>query len=400
MRLIIVGNGVAGITVAEQVRRLDGKAKIEIYTDENYGYYSRVWLPELISGGKTVEKIIMHDAKWYESKKIGYHQGTKVAAINPKEKTITVDKSKTEKYDKLCICTGATCNVPPFKNTIVEGVFTLRTIDDALAIKAYIKDKKRAVCIGGGLLGLEAARNIKKTGLETTVVEVFPRLLPKQLCNTSAGILKDKITHLGIDTVLGATVEEIIGTDHVTGVKLAGGRVLDADFVLISAGIKPRLELMQAAGLKVNKGLIVNDYMQTSDENIFAAGDIIEFNNRGWGIIPAALDQAAVTAKKIAGIQGEPYAPTTPSNKLKIMDFDVMSVGTMILDDADQNCKVFISKDEMKGIYKKFVLREGKLIGSILLESKPDEQFVSQNINKPVSDDEVQSHLKIVKKES
>jgi nitrite reductase (NADH) large subunit len=395
MKLVIIGNGVAGMKVAEDVRKYSSSIKIELYSDEQYGYYSRVWLPEIISGAKTPESIITHDAKWYKDKRIGFYPGTRIASIDPKERTMVIDPGKRVSYDKLCICTGASCSIPPIKNANVKGVFTLRTIDDALAIKDYIKGKKRAVCIGGGLLGLEAARNVKKTGLDTTVVEVFPRLLPRQLCSTSAGILNEKIHGLGIDTVLGATVEEILGTDHVTGVKLAGTKVLEADVVLVSAGIKPRLDLATKAGLKVNKGLVVNEFMQTSDENVFAAGDVVEFGGRGWGIIPAALEQAAVAAKKIAGAPSGSYTPTTPSNKLKIMDFDVMSTGTAILDDADQNCKVFISKDEVKGVFKKFVLRDGKLVGSILLQAKKDEGFVAQNINKEVSEEEIQKHVDV-----
>ncbi len=393
MKLVIVGNGVAGMKIAEDVRKFSGAIKIDVYNDEKYGYYSRVWLPEIISGGKTPESIIMHDAKWYKAKHIEYHPETRVSAIDPKGKTIAIDPGKNVPYDKLCICTGASCNIPPIKNANIKGVFTLRTIDDALMIKDYIKGKKKAICIGGGLLGLEAARNVKKAGLETAVLEVFPRLLPRQLCSTSASMLKDKINHLGIDTVLGATVEEILGADHVTGVKLAGNKVLDADFVLVSAGIKARLDLAVKAGLKVNKGLVVNEFMQTSDENIFAAGDVVEFAGKGWGIIPAALEQSAVAAKRIAGEPCDPYIPTIPSNKLKIMDLDVMSAGTAILDDADQNCRVFISKDEMKGVYKKFVVRDGKLIGSILLQSKKDEGFVAQNINKEVSEEEIKKHV-------
>jgi nitrite reductase (NADH) large subunit len=393
MKLVIIGNGVAGMKIAEDVRKYSGAIKIDVYSDEKYGYYSRVWLPEVIAGAKTPESIVTRDAKWYKAKKIGFYPGTRVEAIDPKDRTIIVSPAKKVAYDKLCICTGASCSVPPIKNASVKGVFTLRTIEDALAIKDYIKGKKTAVCIGGGLLGLEAARNVKKAGLDTTVLEVFPRLLPRQLCSTSAGILNDKIHSLGIKTVLGANVEEILGTDHVTGVKLAGNKVLEADIVLISAGIKPRLDLATKAGLKVNKGLVVNEFMQASDENIFAAGDIVEFGGKGWGIIPAALDQAAVAAKKIAGEACDPYTPTVPSNKLKIMDFDVMSAGTAILDDADQNCKVFISKDELKGVYKKFVVRDGKLIGSILLQAKKEEGFVAQNINKDVSEEEIKKHV-------
>ncbi|MEX2716984.1 MAG: NAD(P)/FAD-dependent oxidoreductase [Candidatus Sigynarchaeota archaeon] len=393
---MIIGNGVAGMKVAEDVRKYNSSAKIEVFSDEKYGYYSRVWLPEIISGLKTPESIIMRDAKWYDSKMIDFHPNSLVIDLDPKKCKVKVDSGAVVDYDKLCIATGATCNMPPFKNASVKGVFTLRTIDDALAIKEYIKGKKKAVCIGGGLLGLEAARNVKKSGLDTTVVEVFPRLLPKQLCSTSAGMLTEQIHQLGIDTVLGTTVEEIIGNEHVTGVKLAGNKTLDADIVLVSAGIKPRIDLAIKAGLKVNKAIVVNEFMQTSDENIFAAGDVVEFGGKGWGIIPAALEQAAVAAKKIAGEPCDPYVPTVPSNKLKIMDLDVMSAGSAILDDADQDCRVFISKDEVKGVFKKFVVRDGKLIGSILLQAKKDEGFVTQNINKEVPEKEIKKRVGIM----
>ena len=395
MKLVIIGNGIAGVKVAEVVRRFSDEIEIKLFTDENYGYYSRVWLPQVISGGKTVEEIIMHDAEWYTGKNIEFYQGTKVAGINPGAKQVTLESGDSVSYDALCLCTGASCNLPPFKNVDVKGVFTLRTIDDALAIKAYIKGKKNAVCIGGGLLGLEAARNVAKTGLNTTVVEILPRLLPRQMCSTSATILEEKINSLGIKTITGANVDEILGKDHATGVKLADGRILKADVVLISSGIKPRFEIFQDAGLTINKGLVVNEFMKTSDENIYAAGDVVEFNNRGWGIIPAAVDQAEVAGKKIAGAPCDPYEPTVPSNKLKIMDFDVMAVGSMILDDEDEECKVFISKDELKGIYKKFVVREGRLIGSILISAKEDEQFVADNINKQIPEDDIQARLTI-----
>jgi nitrite reductase (NADH) large subunit len=397
MKLIIIGNGIAGVKIAEVVRRYSSESEIEIdlFTDEKYGYYSRVWLPQLISGEKTADEIIMHDADWYANKNIEFHQGTRVNEIDPGTKQVILESGDAFPYDILCICTGASCNVPPFKNVDTNGVFVLRTIDDAMAIKAFIEGKEHAVCIGGGLLGLEAARNVQKAGVDTTVVEILPRLLPRQMCSTSATILEEKINSLGIRTITGATVDEILGTDHLTGVRLADGTELQADIVLISSGIAPRLETFQNAGLTINKGLVVNEFMQTSDPSIYAAGDVIEFNNRGWGIIPAAVDQAEVAGKMIAGEPCDPYLPTVPSNKLKIMDFDVMAVGSMILDDEDEECKVFITKDELQGIYKKFVMREGKLIGSILIAAKDDEQFVADNINKEIPEDDIQTRLSI-----
>ncbi|HME52105.1 MAG TPA: FAD-dependent oxidoreductase [Candidatus Lokiarchaeia archaeon] len=395
MKLIIIGNGIAGVHTCEIVRRYSDEIEIDLLTDEKYGYYSRVWLPQLISGEKTADQIIMHDAEWFASKNIEYHQETRVNEIYPGTKQVILESGDTYSYDILCICTGASCNVPPFKNVDTKGVFTLRTIDDALAIKAYIEGKENAVCIGGGLLGLETARNVEKAGIDTTIVEILPRLLPRQMCSTSATILEEKINSLGIKTITGANVDEILGLDQVTGVKLVDGTVLKADVVLISSGITPRLETFQNAGLTINKGLVVNEFMQTSDASIYAAGDIIEFNNRGWGIIPAAIDQAEVAGKMIAGVSCDPYMPTVPSNKLKIMDFDVMAVGSMILDDEDDECKVFISKDDFQGVYKKFVMREGKLIGSILIAAKDDEQFVAQNINKEIPEEDIQARLAI-----
>ncbi len=401
MRVLIIGNGIAGSTVANEVRKYRDDHEIHVFSDERYGYYSRVWLPEVISGLKNVDKIIMRDDAWYAKKNINLHVETRITSIDVKKREIMTEKGETMSFDKACICTGASNFVPPIKNASVNGVFTLRTIDDALAIKTYVQGKKNAVCIGGGLLGLEAARNLVKAGLNVTVIEYFPRLLPRQLCTTSAEILREKINTMGIRTILGANVAEILGNDAVSGITLSNGTTLDADMVLVSTGIRARLDVIKGSGLKVNKGLVVDEYMRVLMENgnpsdaIFAAGDVVEFQEKGWGIIPAALDQAAIASKMIAGVECEPYTPTIPSNKLKIMDFDLMSTGTAILDDAGENCRVFISKDEAKGIFKKFVVRDGKLVGSILLEAKDEEGFVTKKMNKDVSEEEIQEHVRL-----
>lgn len=400
MNAIIIGNGVAGMKIAEEFRSIDAEASIDVFSDEPYGYYSRIWLPEVVAGTKSVDAIIMRNEAWYDQKSIVFHPSTKVSSISPADKTITLENGEIKAYNKLFVCTGASNSIPPITNASIPGVFTIRTIDDALAVKDWIQGKETAVCIGGGLLGLEAARNLETAGLRVTVVEVFPRLLPKQLCQTSSSILQEKIQEIGIKTIVNTTVEEILGSDTVTGVKLASGEELPADVVLVSAGIKARVDLAREAGLEVNKGVVVNEFMQTNDPDIYAAGDVIEFQGRGWGIIPAALEQATLAAKHAAGVEVEPYQPTTPSNKLKIIDFDVMSVGSMILDDEDDQCRVFISKNELAGVYKKFVVKDEKLIGAILLDAKEDEAFVSQNINKPISEADLVEHMKIEKREA
>lgn len=398
MKLIVIGNGVAGLKVAEDVKKLRPESDVSIYTDEPYGYYSRIWLPELISGNKTVKKLIMRDDDWYKAKGIEFHRGTTVSKIDVDEKRVHLDDGSTDHYDELCICTGARNFVPPFKNHDATGVFTLRTIDDALAIRDYLKGKEKAVCIGGGLLGLEAARQLQVAGLDVTVVEYFPRLLPKQLCGDSARLFEKKIIDLGMHVITGTTAEEVIVDDGgvATKVKLKNGEVIVAGLVLVSAGIRARHDLASDAGIEVNKCIVVDERMHTSADHVWAAGDAVEFNNQGWGIIPAALEQAAVAAAHIAGSEtAEPYAGTTMSNTLKILDFDLMSTGKVAFDSPEEDCKVFISKDEARGIYKKFVTRQGKLIGAILLESKKDQRKVKQLMDKAISDEEIDAMLEI-----
>ncbi|MHA1681820.1 MAG: NAD(P)/FAD-dependent oxidoreductase [Promethearchaeota archaeon] len=395
MNVVIIGNGVAGVTVASKLRTLDPDVSITIYTEENYGYYSRIGLPGLISGEKTVENIVMRKAEWYDGKGIKLHLSTRVEAVDAKRKTVTLEGGDVVSFNKLCISTGAHNWMPPVDNSGIDGVFTLRTIDDALDIKQYVVDKKRVVCVGGGVLGLEASRKLKKLGLDVTIVEYFPRLLSRQLCSSSSRIFNEKINDLGLKTILGTTAAAIIGRDAVEGVRLKDGRELPADALLVSAGIRPNVEFLKGSGLMVDRCLVVNEYLQTSHPDIYAAGDVAEFQGKSWGIIPAALEQGAIVARHLLGLETEPYAGTTPSNTLKIMDFDLMSTGTAILGDADDECKVFIAKDEEKGIFKKFVVKDDKLIGAILLESKTDEKFVKKNLNKKVSLDEIHTRLQL-----
>ncbi|MFX0100375.1 MAG: NAD(P)/FAD-dependent oxidoreductase [Candidatus Hodarchaeota archaeon] len=393
---MILGNGVAGSTVANTLRRQDAGVEIEVYTDEPYGYYSRIWLPEIISEEKSVDEVISRKKEWYDERNIALYTNTKVVKIDPEGKKIFLENGESKNYDILCLCLGAHSWVPPINNAAIKGVFTLRTIDDALAIKEYIKNKEKAICIGGGLLGLEAARNLKRAGLDVTVVEYFPRLLPRQLCDDSSMIFREKIHQLGLKTILGASVSEILGEGVVSGVKLTNGDELNADVVLVSAGIRSNLDLVKDTGLEINKCLVVNDCMQTSHPDIYAAGDVSEFQGKSWGIIPAALEQANIAAMNILGAKCKPYTPTIPSNTLKILDFDLMSTGKAILDDDDEaDCKVFISKDALKGVYKKFVVKDKKLVGAILIESKDDQKFVRANMNKEITEEEIKEHLEI-----
>ena len=229
MKVIIVGNGVAGTFSAQNIRNLDKEVEIEIYSQEKYPYYTRIKLPELISELVTIDDLIVFKEEWYEKNKIKTFLDKKVVSIDSKQKQILIeDEKEPVSFDKLIMATGGTPNIPPIKNAnelAKKGVFTLRTIDNAFEIRDYIKEKqvKKAIIIGGGLLGLELAKQIKNLDLDTTVIEFFPRLLPRQLDMDCGGLLKEEIENMGINVVLNAATEEILGKNNVTGIKIKNG---------------------------------------------------------------------------------------------------------------------------------------------------------------------------------
>ncbi len=286
MKVIIIGNGVAGTFSAQNIINIDKSVDIKIITEEKYPYYSRPKLPEFISEQVSINDIIVFKEDWYRKKNIKLILARKVLGIHPREKHLLLeDQKEFIQYDKLIIATGSKPNIPPIKNAVEllkKGVFTLRNIDDAIEIQNYIKvnNAKKAIIIGGGLLGLELAKQIKNCNLDTTIVEFFPRLLPRQLDDECAEMLKAEIEKMGIKVILNATTEEILGADSVEGIKIKAGPEIKADTVLIQAGIRPRTELAEKAKIQQNRGIIVNQFLQTSDKDIFAVGDVIEYKSQ------------------------------------------------------------------------------------------------------------------------
>jgi nitrite reductase (NADH) large subunit len=405
MKVVIIGNGVAGIFSAQHIRSLDKDLQIEIYSQESYPYYTRIKLPELISEKVIIDDIIVFKEDWYQNKKIKTYLNKKVERIDPEKKQISINNSEIISYDKLIIATGSMPNVPPIKNAkelISKGVFTLRNIDDALEIREYIKSNniKKAVIIGGGLLGLELSRQIKNCDLETTVVEFFPRLLPRQLDVDCGGMLKEQIENMGINVELDAATEEIVVNGLIEKIKIKDGREIKADMVLIQAGIRPTIELAEKAGLETDRGIIVNEYLQTSNQDIFAVGDCMQFKNQTWGIIPACLDQAKIVAKSILGKETSGYKGTVPKNTLKIVGIDLTSVGIYDPEDKDligAGWEIMKNVDKQGNCYKKIVLKENKLKGAILFGDKGGMPYVNKNIEKQVEEAELREAINLYK---
>jgi len=358
---VIIGNGIAGTTAAENVRKKDDQANVTIITDEDLPFYYRIRLNEYLSGDMPEQDLIAKREDWYRERKINLRLRTGVIDAKPDEKLVITDKKEEISYDVLLIATGSHSFIPPIKGAETSGVYALRNIKDARTISSAAEENERVVLIGGGLLGLEAGNALRKLGKEVTVVEFFPRLLPRQLDVEGARRLQTMMEEMGFSFRLGAKTREIAGKNRVQGVLLEGGETLPTGMVIISAGVRPNMELAPPLGLEFDKGIKVNEYLQTNQKDIYAAGDVAEFRGMPYGIWPAAMEQGKIAGTNMAGGDMR-YEGTTMASSLKVVGIVLASAGNI---DAEGNFESWVVQDEKT--YKKLVIEEGKVIGCIML---------------------------------
>jgi nitrite reductase (NADH) large subunit len=364
MKIAVIGCGIAGVTAATTLKQNSAEAHVTIYTDEKHPYYPRPKLYSILSAEAQPNDIYAFSNEWFETQGITVHTGRKVLGIDTRKKKLTFEDGSESDYDKLLLATGAHPFVPPVKGIDKAGVFTLRSIEDVLAIREYAKKTSKAIVIGGGLLGLEFAASLRRLGLQVDVVEIFPRLLPNQLDIDGANVFKSLIEKLGINFVLGVKTQEILGDRTVSGIALDNGENLQGGLLLFSAGIRPNTELAARAGIKVNRGVVVDQYLQTSAPDVYASGDVAEFEGKVYGIIPAAEEQARTAALNMLDKKQE-YHGTIPSNTLKVVGLDLTSIG--VANPEGLQYEEVKRIDMEKGVYKKIVLDQGKIIGAIVL---------------------------------
>ncbi|WP_041723358.1 NAD(P)/FAD-dependent oxidoreductase [Dictyoglomus thermophilum] len=375
MLYLVVGNGISGINTAEVIRERDKEGKIIIITKEKYPYYSRPQLIEFLAGNIDLDKLPFYSEDWYKEKNIEVHYGETALKIETEGKILKTDKNEYT-FDKLIIATGAIPSKPNIENINTEGVFTLRNIDDALNIISYIKGKERAILLGCGLLGLETGRALSQRGLKIIGLEFFPRLLPRQLDDEGAKILQNIIEKkFSFEFYLGVKAQKVIGDGKFEGIELEDGRKIMGDVLIISAGIIPDIDLAKNSGLETNKGIIVNNFMETSAKDVYAVGDCAEHNGRIYGIIPACIEQSEVVGRNVTFNRVE-YKGTLPFNSLKVTGVDLTSIGEI---EAKEGCEVFVKKDEERGFYRKIIFREDVIVGAILLGNK--RSYVNKILN-------------------
>lgn len=361
---VIVGNGVAGTTAAEEIRKLDKEGSIVILTEEDLPFYWRIRLIELIAGEAGEKELVAKKESWYREQKIELKLKTRVVDGDLSKKVVVTAEGDKIPFDKLLVATGSRSFIPPIKGSDKEGVFALRSIQDGRAILARAKRAKEIVLIGGGLLGLEAGNSVRKLGAKVKVVEFFPRLIPRQLDVEGAKRLQSKMEDMGFSFWLGAKTQEITGKNGVESVLLEGGERLSADMVIISAGVRPAMDLAKPLGLETDKGIKVDGRLRTSQADVYAAGDVAEFKGIPYGIWPAAMEQGKIAGTNMAGGDAA-YEGTTMSNVLKVVGIDLASAGEIDVDHKHE-AKVVVGE----GLYRKIVLKDDRIIGCIMLGDK------------------------------
>ena len=382
MKVIVAGNGIAGITVARLVREKNPDARIRIYSQEKLHYYPRPQLTEVMGAERLDAKdLILYQPSWYEDRRIEVSLGVSVERIDREASSVVLSDGSRAEYNVLVLAVGARGNRPPISGLDKQGCFTLRTFEDLLSIRQFASNARRGVVIGGGLLGLEAAKGLRSLGLDVSVVEFFPRLLPRQLDVEGADLFRARLEAMGIRVFVNAATSAISGKARVDGIVLKDGTTLPCDLILVSAGITPNKELAEGAGLATGKGVIVDSTMRTSDPDIFAVGDCAEHEGRIYGIIPAATDQARVAADNITG-NATVYRGTIPSNTLKAVGIDLTSIG-VVTPEAD-GFEEFRVRDDANGLYKKVALRDGKVVGAIVIGETRSVPYLAQLINRGI----------------
>lgn len=379
-RVVVVGNGIAGVTAADFVRRHHPECEIAIVGQEPHPLYNRMGISRVVYGRTAMRGLFLLPDGWYDDNRIDCWLNTTASRLDLQAQTVELATGDVLPYDRLILATGSSAAVPPLNGFGGAGSFVLRQADDAIALRRFAQDRnaRRAVVAGGGLLGLEAAHALHSLGLSVTVVEMAPRLLANQSDERGSELLADYLENLGIRVVAGTLIASIEG-DPVTAVALADGRTLDADLLLVAAGISPNAQLARDAGLVVNRGVVVDDRMRTSAPNVYAAGDVAELDGRVWGLWPIAVNQAEVAARNALGAD-EAHVANVPFAVLKGVGIDLLSAGRVNAD-ADAGDTEFIVDNGREHQYAKLVVSaDGVVVGGLLLGRPADHPAVTEAV--------------------
>jgi nitrite reductase (NADH) large subunit len=362
--LIIIGNGMAGVACVEEILKSDPERyEITIFGAEKHLNYNRVLLAHVLTGEKTLQDISLHDMNWYQENNIRLQTGSKVVEIRRRSRVVITEDGLETGYDRLILATGARPVLLSVPGIYKKGVVTFRDIDDCERIREFVRKGNRAVVIGGGLLGLEAAHALLKLGMKVTVVHIMKRLMERQLDDTAASFLKQDMEKLGIEILLNKETVEIMGEGNVEGLLFKDGSSIPAEVVVMSAGIKPNADLAKSSGIYCEKGVVVSDTMQTYDPAIYAVGECVQHRGATFGLVGPIFEQARVLANHLAGDCRLIFKNQATSSRLKVYGIDLYSAGTV---DEDAGVETIEYNDKGSKRYKRLFLRNNRIQGIVM----------------------------------
>ena len=362
LRIVIVGGGIAGLSAAEAARKTLPNASITLVNKEPDFPYYRINLTRYLAGEANDFSLLIHEPKWYEERQIEVVTGAEVIELIPAKKTVVLRSGREIIYDRLILAQGAHANLPPFPGLRREGVFAIRSFHDAHIVLNALRAHPRCVCIGGGLLGLETAGAIARNGGKVTILENSTHLMQRQLNPRAGELLKNFAATVGVKVRVLAKTKEIVGDEHVAGVLLEDGSVEPADIVIVATGVQSNTYLARRAGIEANKGLLVNDHLQTSLPDVYAAGDAAEHRGVLYGSWSAAQYQGTIAGLNAAGQKTE-FGGIPRSHTLKVLGLGLTSIGRIEPEGADGK----VLEEETGGNYRRFVFQNNRLVGGILL---------------------------------
>ena len=392
MKLVMVGNGMAGVRTLEELLKIAPDLyDITVFGAEPHANYNRILLSPVLAGEMTLKEIMLNDVDWYEQHGIRLHLGKKVTKIDRGARKVIAADGTTESYDRLLLATGSNPFIVPIPGVDLQGVISYRDIADTEAMIDASSRYRNAVVIGGGLLGLEAANGLKLRGMNVTVVHLMPWLMERQLDRNAAGMLQRSLEQKGLSFLLEKQTAEVVGRDgRVAAVRFKDGEEIAADLVVMAVGIRPNVELAQSAGLHCNRGIVVSDTMQTHDPRIYSVGECVAHRGSTYGLVAPLFEMAKVCATHLAEFGIGRYQGSVTSTKLKVTGIDLFSAGDFT---GGAETEEIVLHDAVGGVYKKLVIRNDRIIGSVMYGDTVDGAWFFQLMRDGQSIADIRDHL-------
>jgi len=390
-KLVVVGNGMAGMRTVEELLKLAPELyDITVFGAEPHGNYNRILLSPVLAGEKSVDDIMLNTREWYAQNGITLHAGDPVVKIDRPRRTVYSQSGVTLKYDRLLLATGSKPFIIPVPGHQLPGVIAFRDINDVELMMQAARDHRHAVVIGGGLLGLEAANGLLRQGMDVTVVHVMDSLMERQLDKPAALLLKTTLERKGLRILLNANTAEIVGSDRVTALRFKDGTEIPADMVVMTVGVRPNIDLAKSAGLQCDRAIIVDDTLQSFDPRIYAVGECVQHRKALFGLVAPIWDQARVCAAHLAGFGHSRYVQQATATKLKVTGVELYSAGDFI---GGAGSEDLVMRDPKRGVYKRLVLKDDRVIGAVLYGDVKDGPWYFEMIQNRVNIAPLRSRL-------